>query len=582
MNNYFKPLKYTAVIIAGMILPIYICFSYFFEKNYFSWAYYCFVSIFFGIILLFKTIPGKIKTINVNSIDLLLILYSSYIIIYYFFVPNYAIISKHQIIFFTLPFYFLFGSGKMRNFDLLAKIISIVCLFEILIALLQLLGMIKNINDYFQIAGTLGNPNVFAELLALGVPMLLFLFKHESKKSNQLLILTVLLLSISFIFFVKARGAILGLLLFFTVISFRFLSRKKRIISILIFTLLTCLLFLIKHDSMTGRLLIWKVSLNAITTKPFLGFGINSFSQNYLRFQSAFLNTSTNEQFKWIAGEPEWAYNELIEHAFEGGIPLALLWLGLLTAAFWPIIRNWRKTNNISDIQLALLGIFVVFTTISLVNFTFSVYPILLIFLIALSFVSHDLKPVWIINKKYLYLFLSIWLLVATIQFIGICDYLPNSFKIRKIQNTRVIDNDSDDYLRKLADQYPLYGRLQMLCGAKAYQRGEHTEAMKYLDRSIQTTQKSQAKLLKAKILIDIQQYNKAEVLCKEVRNQLPNRITPLYFLFLIAKAQDDITCAIDLAHDIEHFQVKIKNRKTEKIKTEAKIFLYATKNDNN
>lgn len=88
-------------------------------------------------------------------------------------------------------------------------------------------------------------------------------------------------------------------------------------------------LFLLKADSARGRLLIWKNTFRAVSEQPIAGYGVGRFPSVYGRAQADyFASGQATDTEKWVAGYVEYAFNDYLQLALEGGVVLLLLVLG--------------------------------------------------------------------------------------------------------------------------------------------------------------------------------------------------------------------------------------------------------------
>ena len=120
-------------------------------------------------------------------------------------------------------------------------------------------------------------------------------------------------------------------------------------------------LFYLKKDSANGRLFMWKISCHAIKQEP-MGYGNGKFAYAYGNAQEAYFrdgNYSLQEEF--VAGSPEYAFNEYLQVAVEGGLASLLCVLACIGFCLWDGI----KKNRIS----ACGGV------MALLVFGFSSYP---------------------------------------------------------------------------------------------------------------------------------------------------------------------------------------------------------------
>lgn len=116
----------------------------------------------------------------------------------------------------------------------------------------------------------------------------------------------------------------------------------------------------LKKASADGRFLMWKVSSQIIIDQKGIGVGLGSFPSTYANKQADYLEHASKQE-KWVAGCPEYAFNEYLQIGVEQGIfslALFLIW-------FISIIYKGTKRGNYGCVG----GI------ITLLVFAFSSYP---------------------------------------------------------------------------------------------------------------------------------------------------------------------------------------------------------------
>jgi len=182
---------------------------------------------------------------------------------------------------------------------------------------------------------------------------------------------SIITISFGFLIFkCESRSGLLGALLGLSIFIFRKETRSFVLASIIIlFTYLiwnpagTLHYFEIdwsKPAELLGRLVIWKTALISILDKPILGFGLGNFERAY------FLNQQPTHEILRFEKFTQFAHNDYLQLAVEGGIPLLLIFL-------WGIIRLIIKVSRqkeISLIQCWALSTVILFGTISLFNFS--------------------------------------------------------------------------------------------------------------------------------------------------------------------------------------------------------------------
>ena len=87
-------------------------------------------------------------------------------------------------------------------------------------------------------------------------------------------------------------------------------------------------LYQLKPDSALGRLFMARMSARAVWAEPWTGHGAGSFAAAYGEAQEAYFAAGRHAAWEErVAGSPEYAFNEYLQAAVEGGIPLTLLLL---------------------------------------------------------------------------------------------------------------------------------------------------------------------------------------------------------------------------------------------------------------
>jgi hypothetical protein len=187
-----------------------------------------------------------------------------------------------------------------------------------------------------------------------------------------------------------------GLVVFFFFFSDKKIKKyyhtyKKRCVIVGIFLLSLLLMgcigiYHIKKDSSDGRILIWKISLQTIFHHP-LGVGIGNFSGSYGQEQAIYFQVGNGtEHEKYVAGNPEYGFNEYLQICIEQGIIPFILFGGIMGYCLYIGIK--RKRIPATSSFLALL-------TIAMTSYPFRVLPflIVLVFLLVwIHFTSSKVK----------------------------------------------------------------------------------------------------------------------------------------------------------------------------------------------
>ena len=146
--------------------------------------------------------------------------------------------------------------------------------------------------------------------------------------------------------------------------------------SISVILLIVAGLYYLKKDSSDGRLLMWKVSLSAVIKHP-LGVGLGHFSHAYGEAQAAyFASGRASATEAYVAGNPEYGFNEFLQIGIESGIFVLILFIGLIICAFRGLMKsgNWGAMGSLTS-----LLVFACF------SYPFSVLPFLIVFVFLLA-----------------------------------------------------------------------------------------------------------------------------------------------------------------------------------------------------
>ena len=298
------------------------------------------------------------------------------------------------------------------------QVIRLLCFFIVLTGfveagwgLLQIYGFLPSQHSLFKITGSFFNPGPYAGYLAVVFPLALYgslpcpshrgVFKWIVSAMTAVAILLVLPAGMSRASWLAViAGSVVVLagrwrgVFTFSGLLRRFTPRNDaegraprndalvKTASVVLGICLTAAsiagMYFLKKDSADGRLLIWKVSASAIIQHP-LGVGLGHFPHAYGETQAAyFASGKATETEEYVAGNPEYGFNEFLQIAVESGIVGLLLFIGMLVCAFRGLIQS---KNRGAAGSLAALLVFACF------SYPFSVlpFPIVLVFLLAMS-----------------------------------------------------------------------------------------------------------------------------------------------------------------------------------------------------
>lgn len=244
--------------------------------------------------------------------------------------------------------------------------------------LCQLYGYATSNHSLYALTGSFFNPGPYSGYLAMVLPVCMHQWLAGDKWRRRvaggamLLILCVLPAGMSRSAWIAAAISCLWVYGWHAkwgvYLAKMWLLHKPRMIMVVVgglcgLLLAGCLLFALKPDSARGRLFMWKMTCHAIAEKPLAGHGIGSFAAAYGNAQEAYFAAGDYEPWEeYVAGSPEYAFNEYLQVAVEVGIPLALSLLAVILFCLYIGVRKGR---------FGICG-----ALLSLMCFSFSSYPL--------------------------------------------------------------------------------------------------------------------------------------------------------------------------------------------------------------
>lgn len=334
-------------------------------------------------------------------------------------------------------------------------------------------------------------------------------------------------------------------------------------------------LFVMKKDSANGRLLMWKVASNVVLEAPFRGVGLGCFSGEYGKGQHAYFDRGiASEQEMYVAGTPEYGFNEYLQLAMELGLLGLFTFLLLIGYCFFCSYRNR---------EYGICGAY-----ISLLIFSFASYPlrllpfwIALIFLCALSVSRSDTR-----HKKS-----QIHLGYKTTLVLGMICLMMSSYTLylrkgeykayrawKALQRyTLTTFNEKDrpyyDSLYPILQSEPkfLFEYAQFLIGTE-----NRDEANTVLERGVMLSCDPMFHNVKARNHQALGEFKEAEYHLRYAATMLPYRVYP-YYLLTKLYAEDayyDKAKLKDCAQKVMMMEPKVQSTAIKEMRKEIKEIL--------
>jgi len=290
--------------------------------------------------------------------------------------------------------------------SLFAESVLLVFMLNVLIGISQYLGFSSSYYPELGPTGIFFNPGPYAIYLSALIPWALVCIVNNTIRKRYartilgLLVggLALFLIAVSF-----SRSAWMGLfcgialplILFYGKTAETYNKVKMLLVFVIGSALFYWVLYGAKIDSSNGRILIWKVSSTMAKEHWATGAGTGKFPHLYLHYQKKFFDERSTgvEQYKNLAGDVRFAFNDFLQMFVEGGILSAVLFAGVVLCAVLFLVLRISKQRNVQGNETLLLlsggmiSSLIVVLAAGLTAYPLQVLPISLLFwaLIALA-----------------------------------------------------------------------------------------------------------------------------------------------------------------------------------------------------
>ena len=381
----------------------------------------------------------------------------------------------------------------MRGGFLLGWSLILFGAIEAIWGLLQVYGYEPSNHSLYALTGSFYNPGPYSGFLAMCLPLAL----HEWLEGKRIwkhlaLVAWVLMLVVlpsgmsrsAWLAALVASGYVLGM--HYRDRLYRF--RKFFWIGGLLLILLGVGAYHWKKDSADGRLLMWKVAIQAVLEYPWQGVGWENVAGAYGDAQERYFASGVaSEQEVHVAGAPEYVFNEYLQVAMAWGV-LALCGILLLVGGCFCLGHRGR--------MFGVCG-----ALLSLSVFSFSSYPFqFLEFIVAFG----ALLVACLMRLRNVYLQVAV-LIIG----IGVCLYLY-------------------DY----REEYPMRKAHTMFNRAHSlHKAGEWEASTEILKETMRISSDARILNIIGKNCQALGEYKEAEEWFIRSTHRLPNRIYPYYLL---------------------------------------------------
>jgi O-antigen polymerase len=527
-------------------------------------------SLFMSLLLILFFINNR-STIILSQLDTLILLlsllsgYSSFQKTNTFFNIYTLNIIAYFLFYFTLTNYFVNDLLKAR------KILRLFCTFFITTTLLS-----SFYHKYIFL-----NTGVWGNYLAGVFPILCVGLLEEKGVIYKRIIISYLVLCLICIGFSFARAAWISVMITSLLIAYHLIPRFKVLLNrknkLILFGLnIAFFTFLIyfKHRSFIGRLLIYKICFNIISSNIF-GTGTGTFQSVFHIYQAEyFKNALTTYDDEWFAADSiRIAYNEYLECFIELGVIGFLL----ISALIYQFIKVYYHKMRFSKDVLALSAIYslIGFAIVALFSYPLMEKPICSLILINLAYLNAKFDDK--IEFKSLFLSKIIWsilLVFCVVTTIKTIKKQVNYFNFSLFADETLKGNFKRENYQLLYPDILDNSRFLYHYGGELMQNSD-------FDRSIDVLELAKCSTIDEKMLCFLAEsyYQKGNYVQAEKNYLLavyivPSRFFPKYFLMNFYQKINRISDAKKWANTIINMPIKIESAEVFQIKKEAKQVL--------
>ena len=416
---------------------------------------------------------------------------------------------------------------------------------EALHGLGQIAGIYPSNHSLFVLTGTFYNPGPYSGYLAAVLPIALHRMLVSNGKKDRLSVvqyyfsMCVLLLICCVLPAGMSRAAWFASLISCGYVVLRvyrvkvksFVSKHRYAVSgvLIVGALLASSAYFMKRDSADGRLLIWKITSQAIASSPWGEENGRTFSAIYGDAQERyFTNCEYSESEAWVAGTPDFAFNEYLQIAVEYGVWVSVLLVTVLLVL--SMIAGSRKQLAGIDGCLVSLMVFACFSYPLHIPAIVSVWLLTLMVLCGEGLVMIKRKR----NAVAVLLPVVVAGLTASMDMYGI--YSERTRAVREWMPVRVLYHSGA--FNAAAEEYgKLYDKMSWnkdFCfeyGRALYKAGSYGKAEEVLLKAMAVSGDPMILNMLGRNAQESGEYGKAEKYLLRSTRRLPERVYPHYLL---------------------------------------------------
>lgn len=416
---------------------------------------------------------------------------------------------------------------------------------EALHGLGQIAGIYPSNHSLFVLTGTFYNPGPYSGYLAAVLPVALHRMLVLNGKKDRLsvvqyyLSLCVLLLICCVLPAGMSRAAWIASLVSCGYVIFRvyrvkvrsFVSKHRYALlgMLIVSALLASGVYFMKRDSADGRLLIGKITSQAIAGSPWGEENGRTFSAIYGDAQERyFTDCEYSDSEAWVAGTPDFAFNEYLQIAVEYGIWVSVLFVIVLLLLL-KIAGSRKHLAGMGGCLVSLMA-FACFSYPLHIPAIVSVWLLAVIVLCGEGLVMMKRK----LNAVVVLLLVVVAGLTVSVNIYGLYSMRTQTVRewmpVRVLYHSGAFEAAAEEY-GKLYDKMSWHEDFCFEYGRALYKSGSYGEAEEVLLKAMTVSGDPMILNILGRNAQESGEYEKAEKYLIRSTRRLPERIYPHYLL---------------------------------------------------
>ncbi|PWV46211.1 O-antigen ligase family protein [Chitinophaga sp. S165] len=331
----------------------------------------------------------------------------------------------------------------------------------------------------------------------------------------------------------------------------------------------------VNPDSLRGRLLIWKITLQMVKEHPFTGVGVGNINFAYAKMQARYFSSTRSGYEQLLASLTQETYSEplrLLACFGWVGFALVLISLVLVFSSGKDTSSIWTDTDmeNMVNAQLCFIVCFSCF------SFPFSNIVITLLAILFLSIKLKSNRQIFgfMINKPIALLLISITLITGLVN-------LERAYWMSKWRSISIARSSRPPQLNNTSDFTHYYSHLKWnsyflyTYGIDLYNNGQYQYSLDVLEAAARKQPNADVFLYIGSCFEQLGDYGRAESTYLFAARMLPHHLMPKYRLLTLYEDCNQWVKAVFVAKEILGMNVKVPSKVTNQIKDYARSFLH-------